>query len=64
MWPALSIAPSVTNMPDQFSFSIIAIAASATQRVAAEVRERGSVPGKKRLPSSGYIHDGNAASVP
>ena len=31
MWPILSIALSVTNMPDQSSLSMIAMAASATQ---------------------------------
>jgi hypothetical protein len=31
MWPALSIAPIVMNMPDHGSLFIIAIAASATQ---------------------------------
>ena len=62
MWPALSIAPSVTNMPDQFSCSIIAIAASATQT--SPPRCAVSVPGKKRSASSGYMKDGNAVSVP
>ncbi len=31
MWPTLSMALRVMNMPDQFSCSMIAMAASATQ---------------------------------
>ena len=62
MWAALSMAPSVTNMPDQFSFSIIAIAASAAH--VSPPRWFGSLPGQNRLPSEGYIHVGNAAAVP
>ena len=55
MWPALSIAPSVTNIPDQFSFSIMAIAASATQvsPPRCPACAEASVPGKNRFPSSG-----------
>ena len=66
MWPALSIPPSVTNMPDQFSFAIISIAASAAQvsppRCPASAD--GSDPGTKRFPSSGYSHAGGVVAVP
>ena len=66
MCAALSIAPIVTNIPDQGSRVIISIAASATQvspPVCPAIAEA-SVPGKNRLPSSGYIQDGNAVVVP
>ena len=62
MWAALSIAPNVTNMPDQFSVFIMVIAASATQ--VSPPRCGGSLPGTNLLPSTGYSHDGNAALVP
>ena len=67
MCAALSIAPSVTNMPDQSSWPIIAMAASAAQVSpprCPSVSAEASVPGKNRLPSSGYSDAGAVVAVP
>ena len=62
MWLVLSMPPSVSSIPLQFSLSIISMPASATHR--SPPRCAGSVPGTKRLPSSGYIQAGEVVAVP